>query len=182
MIKEHKAILLLGSVADIHIVNIHIAVGYDLCCAFRGQTSGEWSCMHMKTKKAVLRGSYPRLDFAPIVSPQNKDVCGDRYTPDVECKYTVHGPEKTFVYLEFLTLDLDKDCSQDSLQVRSKKKQKRFCGSRVGKRSSPKFLVLEHNRAEVVFKSNYDYACRGFSGFMVVFTPGSGFLDNLRKS
>lgn len=128
----------------------------------------------MKTGKVLLQGSFPQLDYAPLVSPQNKDVCGDRYTPNVECSYQVQGPENAYVYVEFLSLDLDKDCSQDNLAVFGKQKKKTICGSTRGKSTKQQTtFVVEDNTALVTFQSNFDYACQGFSGFMTVFIPST---------
>eukprot|EP00117_Sycon_ciliatum_P041548 scpid92486/ scgid30369/ len=143
------------------------------------QTNGRWSCRHVHNNKEILSGSYPNLDYAPIVSPQNADVCGDRYTPNVDCKYEVFGPDKTFIYVEFLSLDLDSDCSKDSLSVIGKRKSRKLCGSKNSRTLDT--FVIDDNVASVTFQSNLEYACRGFSGFMVVFTPGESFFSRRRK-
>ena len=94
------------------------------------------------------------------------------YFHNVECTFTFTAPTGWHVYLGFLTFDLDSSCGEDKVDLSFHPGARTICGHPI---ETP-FDVSTSGSMTVVFTSNTNRRCTGFSGYFSAFDP-SGKTD-----
>ncbi|XP_065193717.1 uncharacterized protein LOC135824901 [Sycon ciliatum] len=125
-------------------------------------------------REVVSKGDFNDRTFAPFVSPQHrrgKDQCGGKYFDDLDCVFEFSAPDRHLAYVEFVAINLDRECNHDFLDIETKHRASIVCKAHNRKHV---YYVSDDNDIKLKFKTNRENSCRGFAAFF------SSFPENKR--
>lgn len=118
----------------------------------------------------MSKGDFIDRNFAPFVSPQRRRSkerqCGGKYLDDLDCSFEFTAPDRHLAYVEFVAIDLDRECNQDFLDIDTRHKARKICRAHNQKQL---FYVSDDNEMKLTFRTNQENSCRGFAAFFSSF-------------